>query len=146
MNIKNEPVVVEGKRNAPRRLSWSLINFFLDLFLLLNFVFLMWVAAVLQFVFPKGRAAQDWRLWGGDHSAWQNLQFATLCVLSLGITVHVMFHWSWICGVINRQIFKRPVLKSDGTDTLVGVGLIAVIVHVVAIGLLLARWAIVQEN
>lgn len=129
-----------------RAVSWSLINFFLDLFLLINFVVLMWVAAVLQFIFPAGLDAEGWSLWGGDIVAWQNIQFTTLSVLTLGITVHVMFHWSWICGVLNKQIFKRQVLKSDGTDTLVGVGLIAAIVHVVAIGMLLARWSIEQPG
>ena len=124
------------------RISWSLINFYLDMFLLINFITLMWVAAVLQFVFPVGLDADGWTLWGRDVVDWQNIQFTTLSVLTLGITVHVMFHWSWICGVINRQILKRPILKSDGTDTLVGVGLIALIVHVIAIGLLIARWSI----
>ncbi len=133
-------------RPRPRKLSWSVINFFLDLYLLLNFIVLLWVAAVLQFIFPVGIAAEGWTLWGGDVVAWQNVEFTTLAVFTLGVTVHVMFHWSWICGVINKQLFKKTVLKSDGTDTLVGVGMIAVIVHVIAIGLLLAKWAIEKPS
>ena len=118
-----------------------MINFYLDLFLLLNYVTLMWVSAVLQFIFPVGQDAEGWTLWGNDVVAWENFQFVTLSVLTLGITLHVMFHWSWICGVINRQIFRRTVIKTDGTDTLIGVGMIAVIVHVIAIGMLVAKWS-----
>ncbi|MEW4486448.1 hypothetical protein AB1L42_00120 [Thalassoglobus sp. JC818] len=132
------------KKNS--RVSWSLVNFYLDLLLLMNFVVLMLVAAILQFVFPVGLDAEGWELWGGDVVDWQNVQFTTLSVLTLGITIHVMLHWTWICGVINRQIFRRSVLKPDGTDTLVGVGLIAVIVHVIAIGMLIARWSIERPN
>lgn len=129
-------------QSKSRRISWSLINFILDAFLLCNYVVLMLVASILQFVFPVGLDAEGWTLWGGDVVDWQNIQFTTLAVLTLGVTVHVMFHWTWICGVINRQLAKRTILKPDGTDTLVGVGLIAVIVHIIAIGLLIARWAI----
>lgn len=136
------PTQPRQQKSTGKRLSWSLINFILDTVLLINFVVLMWVAAVLQFVFPVGHEADGWTLWGGDTVAWQNIQFTTLAIFAIGVTVHVMFHWSWICGVINRQILKRNVLKADGTDTLIGVGLVAVIVHVIAIGLLLARWAI----
>lgn len=125
-----------------KKVSWALINFYLDVCLLLNFLVLMWVSAILQFVFPPGVNARGWRLWNADVVAWQNFQFETLCVLTAGITLHVMFHWSWICGVINRQVFKRTVIQQNGSDTLIGVGLIAVIIHVLAIGVLVARWAI----
>lgn len=143
MNLSTESTTTNApERPRSKQISWALINFYLDLFLLVNFICLMWVSAVLQFIFPVGLDAEGWTLWGADVVAWQNLQFTTLCVLTLGITVHVMFHWTWICGVINRQILRRTVLKPDGTDTLVGVGMIAAIVHIIAIGLLIARWAI----
>ncbi len=142
--MSTETKVIQTAKRRPRKLSWSVINFFLDLFLLLNFITLIWIASVLQFIFPVGLNSEGWKLWGGDVVAWQNIQFRTLAIFTLGVTVHVMFHWSWICGVINKQLCKRTILKSDGTDTLVGVGLIAVIIHMIAIGLLLARWAITK--
>ena len=132
----------QPKARRSGKISWTLINFYLDLFLLMNFVVLVWIAAILRFVFPPGIDAIGSRLWGGDVVDWQNFQFIALCSLTAGITLHVMFHWTWICGVINKQIFKRAVLKPNGTDTLVGVGLIAAILHALAIGVLLARWSI----
>lgn len=123
--------------------SWTIINFWLDFALGVNFLLLMWFSAILQFVFPAGASSAGYTLWGADAVTWQNLQFTTLCVLTAGVTLHVMFHWSWILGVINRRIFGREVIKSDGTDTLLGVGLIALIIHVLAIGVLVARYWIV---
>lgn len=142
MSTESPQKTIARVPQSGKKLSWSLINFFLDLCLLLNFVVVLFIAATLQFVFPVGVKAHGWKLWGGDVVAWQNLEFTTLAIFTLGVTVHVMLHWSWICGVLNKQLFKRTVLKSDGTDTLIGVVLIAALVHVIAIGLLLARWSI----
>ena len=123
-------------------ISKTVINFWLDVFLGVNFVLLAWISALLQFVFPAAHEAVGWTLWGKDVVAWQNYQFATLCVFGAAVTLHVMLHWTWVCGVINKQILRRTVVKRDGTDTLIGVGLIAVILHVLGLGILLAKWMI----
>jgi len=103
-------------------------------------------SAVLQIVFPAGFEAAGWTIWGADVVAWQNFQFATICVFGAAITLHVMLHWTWVCGVINKQILGRTAIKRDGTDTLIGVGLIAVILHILAIGVFLAKWAITKQS
>lgn len=53
-----------------------------------------------------------------------SLQFAILCALALGITLHIMLHWTWVCGVIARQLFKKCDFPDDGVRTLCGVGLL----------------------
>ena len=126
--------------------SKTIINFWLDVLLLINFVVLAYVSAVLQIVFPAGFEAAGWTIWGADVVAWQNFQFATICVFGAAITLHVMLHWTWVCGVINKQILGRTAIKRDGTDTLIGVGLIAVILHILAIGVFLAKWAITKQS
>ncbi len=126
----------------PQKLSWTIINFWLDAMLLVNFVVLQWISAILQFVFPAGVDASGWKLWGADVVDWQNYQFVTLCVLSVGILVHVSLHWSWICGVINQKLFQRTIIKTNGIDTLIGVGVVAAILHLLGIGILLAQWMI----
>lgn len=128
----------------PRKVGMTrtLVNFWLDTFLLMAFVVLGWVSAVLQFVFPARTDATGWTLWGGDVVAWRNLQFGVLSVLATGIVLHVMLHWSWVCGVLNKQLLKRKAIREDGSDTLVGVALIAVVLHILAIGVLLASWSI----
>lgn len=125
-------------------LSKTMLNFWLDCFLLLNFMVLAWISAVIQIVFPAAHEAAGWTLWGRDIVAWQNYQFGSLCVFAIAITLHVMLHWTWVCGVINKRLLGRNVLKSDGTDTLVGVGLIAALLHILGIGVLLAKWAILR--
>ena len=63
-------------------------------------------------------------------------------VLSVGILIHVMLHWSWVCGVITNRRKRhdgKPVRWEDGTRTLVGVGLIVVILNVLGILMAIAN-------
>ena len=100
--------------------------------LLLTFITLAGCSAILQFVFPAATDLSGWTLWNHDVVFWRKLQFGVLCVLASGIVLHVMLHWSWVCGVINRRLLRRTAIPQNGTDTLIGVGLIAVILHVLA--------------
>jgi hypothetical protein len=110
--------------------SWSWINLLLDTALLITFMALCFAAVVVRFVFPPGPAADGWTLWGMDYDAWGGIQFALLAVLALGILVHVMLHWSWVCNVIASRLKGRGARIDDGLQTIYGVGLL--------IGLLLA--------
>ncbi|MCA9087893.1 MAG: hypothetical protein KDA90_04585 [Planctomycetaceae bacterium] len=139
------PVIPKTECEPSGGVSKTIINFWLDVLLMINFVVLAYVSAVLQFVFPAGFEAAGWTVWGSDVVAWQNFQFATICVFGAAITLHVMLHWNWVCGVINKQLLGRTVIKRDGTDTLIGVGVIAVILHILAIGVFMAKWAITQQ-
>lgn len=124
------------------RLSKTVFNFWLDSTLLVMFVTLLWISAVLQFVFPATPDASGWTLWGRDIVGWRDAQFVVLCVFAAGIVLHVMLHWSWVIGVLNQRIFKRTVVPTNGVDTLVGVGLLAGILHLLAAGLLVARYCV----
>jgi hypothetical protein len=110
--------------------SWSWINLLLDAALLVGFTCLCFAAVVVRFIFPPGPAAAGWTLWGLDYDAWGGIQFAMLAILALGILVHVMLHWSWVCHVIASRLMGRGARVDDGLQTIYGVGLL--------IGLLLA--------
>ncbi|MEW4529697.1 DUF4405 domain-containing protein [Maioricimonas sp. JC845] len=125
-------------------MSRTLINFWLDALLLVLFLVLVWVSAVLHFLFPVGSSAADWLLWGWNADRWREFQFGTLCVLSAGIILHLMLHWSWICGVVNTRLLGRKASRDDGTQTLVGVGVLLVVLHVLGIGIL-AAWATIES-
>ncbi len=131
------------KKSAP---SKTLLNFWLDTFLLLNFVTLLYVATVVRFVFPAGTVADDWTLWGFSFDAWSDLQFVLLGILAMGITVHVMLHWPWVCGVLaSRLLPRRDGKKSaipDGIRTIYGVGLLIVILNVVGLAIAAAALTI----
>lgn len=118
------------------------INFWLDTVLLILFVVQAWLFGVLQVVFPRG-AGPEWKVWGASSVIWTDALFKTFCVFAVGIIVHVMLHWSWICGVVSTRILKRKVSRDNGVQTLIGVGLLVVIFHILALGVLAARMGLV---
>ena len=109
----------------PRGWSWNDINLVLDTALLVVFVALLFAAVVVRFVFPPGPAAGGWRLWGLDYDAWSGIQFGLLAVLTGGVLVHLMFHWSWVCTMLaSRLSGDRKARVDEGMQTIYGVMLL----------------------
>lgn len=121
------------------------VNYWLDGLLLLLFCLLCWVSVVVRFVFPPGPEALGWRLWGWDYDQWASLQFVLLCILASAIVLHVMLHWSWVCGVTANKFGKRAAATRDNASrTIWGVGLLIVIFN--ALGLAVAVAALTIES
>ncbi len=117
-------------------MSRTTLNFLLDATLLLIFLAFAWISAVLQFVFPPGTGADGWAIWGYGFNDWANLQFNLFGFLAFGILLHLMLHWSWICGVISSRLSKwkgRTIRLDDGVQTLWGVGILIVVLNVLAL-------------
>ena len=75
-------------------------------------------------------------LWGWGHDDWARLQFTLTAVLLAAIVLHVMLHWSWVCGVVaSLRTTRKKGKVDDGIRTLYGVGLLIVLLHVLGIGL-----------
>ncbi|MEY3204047.1 MAG: hypothetical protein RLZZ21_378 [Planctomycetota bacterium] len=109
----------------PRGWSWNDINLVLDIALLVVFVTLLFAAVVVRFVFPPGPAAGGWQLWGLDYDAWSGIQFGLLAVLTGGVLVHLMFHWSWVCTMLaSRLSGDRKARVDEGMQTIYGVMLL----------------------
>lgn len=118
----------------------TVVNFWLDTFLLLVFLLLCWCGVILRYVFPPVTKIEGWTLWGGSFGFWSDVEFATLCILSAGIMLHVMLHWSWVCGVVgkwqrNRKGAKPGPSEDTGSRTLWGVGLLILICNVIGLGI-----------
>lgn len=128
----------------PRRSSWSkaTVNFWLDAVLALVFVALITVSTLLRFVFPSPTAATGWSLWGCRYDQWARAQFVILCVLGAGIVIHVMLHWSWVCGMLTRGNAQSSLRTDNGVQTIVGVVFLVALLHVVGIILLSAMLSI----
>jgi hypothetical protein len=117
-------------------MSRTWINFILDTLLLVVFTGVVWVAATLKFVFPPGPEAAGWRLWGLDYVGWSNVQFILIAIMLAGVVLHVMLHWTWVCGVVASRFGREKKGKlDDGIRTLYGVGLLIVILHLIGIAL-----------
>jgi hypothetical protein len=122
-------------------MSRTLLNFLLDSLLLTAFAVLVWSAVVVRFVFPPGTSASGWLLWGWNYDQWINLQFAMVAILALGVLIHVMLHWGWVCGFVAARLGHGKKAKlDDGTQTLYGVGLLIVIFNI--LGLAIAAAAV----
>ena len=124
-------------------MSRTSINFLLDSFLLTVFATLTCTAVIVRFVFPPGIDARGWHLWGLNYDQWATVQFAILAILALGILIHVMLHWSWVCGVIATRLTRDKKAKfDDGTQTLYGVGLLIVIFNLLGLAIAAAALSI----
>jgi hypothetical protein len=112
--------------------TWNDINLVLDAVLLVVFMALCFAAVVVRFVFPPGPGAKGWTLWGFDYDAWGGIQFGLVATLALGILVHVMLHWSWVCNMVASRFVKtRQGRVDDGLQTIYGVGLLIVLLAAV---------------
>lgn len=115
-------------------MSRTVLNFFVDFALLVITTALLATGVVLRFVFPAGTEARGWTLWGWGYDAWSSFQFVLLAVVALVILLHVMLHWSWVCGVVITRLLRRKrsgAAGDDGSQTLYGVATLIVLLHVV---------------
>ena len=87
-------MVPEVRRTTPKGSFWSrystIINFWLDVLLLILFMIQALMFAVLHVVFPRG-AGSDWKIWGATPLDWSEALFVTFCIFSVAIVLHVMF-------------------------------------------------------
>ncbi len=133
-----------ARRPGRRGVSKPVVNFWLDIFLAVVFVALCSIAAVLQFAFPAASLAEGWTLWGMTYDDVAAIQFGTLCVLAAGIILHVMLHWTWVCGMLTRGNPNATLRTDDGIRTIVGVGVLIALLHVIGGVLLIAMLTIQQ--
>lgn len=101
------------------------------------FLVLAWMLIVIRYVFPRG--VRVWTIWGGAVEDWQDALFGVFCIFSLGIVLHVMLHWDWICATVATRLLGRKAERDDGTQTLIGVGVLVVAIHLIIAGVLAAK-------
>ena len=130
----------------PRRISRTDVNFCLDFALLLLFLTVCTLSVILEFIFPGGPQADGWLLWGRDYAEWSRIRFVLLATMAAAIVLHVMLHWSWVCGVVASRLGAKKsgaAPHDDPSRTLWGVGLLIVLVNLV--GLIVAVAALTIE-
>ena len=133
--------------DAPlRKSTWSKarINFWLDVVLAIVFIAVATITSVLNFVFPVPTTAAGWSLWGLDYNDYARWQFLLLCLLGAGIVLHVMLHWNWVCGMLTRGNSTSTLRTDNGTQTLLGVIVLAVALHVIGLAVLIGSLMVVK--
>jgi len=147
--LKNPPdaALADGVDSASRvgiSMSRTVVNFLLDALLLAVLTAVIAVGLVVEFVFPPGTNAAGWTLWGLSYNAWSRLQFGLVSVLTLGVLVHVMLHWTWVCGVVVSKLLrrKRQPAPDDGIRTLYGVATLIVLLTVIGVVVAAANLAV----
>ncbi|MBI1349321.1 hypothetical protein GC163_23890 [bacterium] len=145
----NQPVeataVSTPAGTASRYSFWSkhktLINFWLDVGLLILLLIQAWCLTIVALVFPRNDLHST--IWGGTAADWLDTLFAVFCVFGVAATLHVMLHWSWICGTISTRLLGRKAGKDDGTQTLIGVGFLILLLHGLGAAILAAKVSLV---
>ena len=109
---------------------------------MVTFLAVVWVSVIVRFVFPSVGSATGYQLWGMPLARWMDLQFGLIALLFLGIVIHVMLHWSWVCGVLGGKLFRtKDGTKrtfDEGQRTILGVGLLIVLLNIMGVGIALA--------
>jgi hypothetical protein len=140
-NAETKPAAGGGDapaRPRAKRPAMVLINFWLDAALLVSIVFLGWVSAMMQVVFPPPTAADGWMLWGLSFNQWRDLQFGSLCVCGLLAIEHLVLHWSWVCGVIATRLMRGKPRPDQGIEAVYGVATLIGILTVMLAGVVAA--------
>ncbi len=132
----------ESARRAVRVPTRTALNYWVDAALAGAFLALVWLAAIVQFVFPAGIEAHRHRLWGRTVEEWRRFEFGALCVLAFLVVVHVTLHWNWVCSVTNTLIRRQPAGRDDGGRTLIGVGMLLFLLHVLGASVLWGKFTI----
>lgn len=121
-----------------------MINFWLDVVLLVLFLIQAWMLTVLAVVFPRGGVG--WTIWGATVSDWLDGLFTTFCIFAVAVVVHVMLHWTWICGTISTRLLGWKMGKDDGSQTLIGVGCLIFLLHAFGAAVLAAKVYLVSPS
>jgi len=146
-NDLDKPVAGSEPATAtrPGRCSRAVVNFYLDVLLGLIFTAMLAITGVIRFVFPAPTLAAGWKLWGLTLDDWSQLQFVVMAIFGAGVVLHVMLHWTWVCGMLTRGRAQSSLRTDNGIQTLVGVAVLAVMLHVIGL-LVLAGMLTVQKS
>ncbi len=110
-------------------------NFWFDIWLLINFVVLVCFTTITQFLFPVAEKTKGWKVLSLTYQNWIDMQFVTLCIFTIGLLIHLMLHWNWVCnigaGYVAKISHSKREKPHDGIRTIVGVGILILLLHFV---------------
>jgi hypothetical protein len=126
-----------------------MLNFLIDCLMALVFLSVLATAAVLWTVFPKATAAGEWRIWGWSYDAWAMLHFVLLSTFAVIVLIHLVLHWTWVCGFISARLVKRFGVNmriGESAKTLYGVATLIGAITLIGAVILAAQLAAEQSQ
>ncbi|HIE96508.1 MAG TPA: hypothetical protein EYG03_10785 [Planctomycetes bacterium] len=69
-----------------------------------------------------------------------------LAFLGLGVLLHVMLHWTWVCSVLSKRVLGRREVPDNGTRTIYGVSMFIGLLLMGAAAVGLAQWMIIVPD
>ncbi len=123
-------------------MSRSGVNFWVDFSILVMLCTLLWVTGVVHFVFPPPSEASGWQLWGLGFEDWLSCQLLVVCAFSLGVLLHLILQWNWVCGFLTTRISRwtgRRLRWNEAIKTAWGVSTLILVLTVLGTLLLMAE-------
>lgn len=116
----------------------NMLNFVIDALTLLVMLAMVGTGFVIRYLLPPGSGGHGGgpklELWSLGRHDWGDVHF-WLAVGLIGLLfLHVVLHWSWVCGMVRRCVrsgAKPTDEPSSGTQNLWGLGFLAAIVLLV---------------
>ena len=118
------------------------VNFWLDLATLLVMIGLAATGGIIHFVLPAG-TGRSLSLFGLDRHEYGDVHFYLAVTVAALLVLHVLLHWSWVCGVVGRA-FGNPE-PSRRARTTWGVVVLCFIALFLGAGLWWASGRVVQS-
>jgi hypothetical protein len=121
------------------------LNFVVDGLLFLTLLVVLVATAITDAVFPPASQSVGWRLLGLTLDGWMRIRLILLVTFTVLTMVHLMLHWKWICVTAAQQVSLLTGVRmrlNESYETLVGVGLLVGILHVLGIVFLAASFAL----
>lgn len=119
------------------------LNLILDFVLLVVFSVQLWVTVAVDLLFPSPTHSAGWNLLGRSYDEWSVLRLWSGLLLAVLILLHVMLHWSWVCGIVAKKlsgVLGHRVVMNESTQTLMGVAFFVAVLHILGGGYLIASF------
>lgn len=126
----------------------SAVNFLVDALVASLFLAMLGVAAIVHLIFPPATLADGWTVWGLGYDGWSVIELAAICLFSVGVLVHLILHWAWVCGFVTTRLSKRlrrRIAIGESAKTLYGVGTLLIALTILGVVLTAARFALMEN-
>ncbi|MFQ5462468.1 MAG: hypothetical protein ACE5E5_07555 [Phycisphaerae bacterium] len=111
----------------------------------LAYVALGTILLVTHFIFPNEPEAFGLALWGATVAQWRDLEAIAFVVFTLLVLLHLILHWTWVCGYVATRLSKRwerKVTLHESAKTVWGVSILILVITVVAAIVLVAELSV----